>query len=425
MKARPLYSYLDAIYGECTLPAAVAALVRKPVMNRLRDVRQSNIDSLGQPGFANCSRFEHSLGTAFLATNVGFRANLDSFTRVTLVAACLLHDSAISPFGHLVEEAFAYLGKHLDHESRWQLLMNGENQQAVGGMHLQLFLGREAGIVEWAKSIPGSPDLLLQDILNAINGEGRLGPAVCGALDLDNIDNVVRAAYHAGVGVASNLPLELAKAMRDVSSTGIVFAEGATPLIKQWLTLRSKLYGELMFNEDDFVGKAMLLRATVSALELGILKDSDWRLTDREFIGRLLESEEPSVTGIVKSWLSGELRPLAGLFLLEGNPPSFASLYAFGEKISELLGRQCFAYRIKDKRYRRVTLTIEGIGECEVGEDSRFWLLGIISGGKQVFKRNDFEVIQRLAVNEFQASRIAWGDSAKRISGSAVKHELF
>ena len=65
----------DALYGRMSFPPEIAALILTPVVQRLRHVRLSNIDSLDMPAIANLSRFEHVLGTAHLASRVGVRAS--------------------------------------------------------------------------------------------------------------------------------------------------------------------------------------------------------------------------------------------------------------------------------------------------------------------------------------------------------------
>jgi hypothetical protein len=52
---------------ESALDHFLADLIEQPEMQRLRDVRLSNINSGTLTGAANISRFEHSIGTALLA----------------------------------------------------------------------------------------------------------------------------------------------------------------------------------------------------------------------------------------------------------------------------------------------------------------------------------------------------------------------
>jgi len=99
-------SFLDTVYGETELGADLTALVASPVVQRLRHIRLSNIDSLDMPGIANISRYEHVLGVSHLVSRLGIYGRLPRDSRAALSAAALLHDWAITSYGHLVEEAF-------------------------------------------------------------------------------------------------------------------------------------------------------------------------------------------------------------------------------------------------------------------------------------------------------------------------------
>ena len=58
---------LDPLYGDVRFSEAISELLRTPIVQRLRHVRLSNIDSTAMPGIAGITRYEHSLGVAFLA----------------------------------------------------------------------------------------------------------------------------------------------------------------------------------------------------------------------------------------------------------------------------------------------------------------------------------------------------------------------
>ena len=61
-----MYIY-DCLYGEMDFDKIVYQCMLTPEMQRLREVRLGNINSLFLTGSANINRFEHSVGTAYLA----------------------------------------------------------------------------------------------------------------------------------------------------------------------------------------------------------------------------------------------------------------------------------------------------------------------------------------------------------------------
>src|SRR3569623_1543574 len=96
-------SFQDALYGRISFDAPFSQLLSAPIVQRMRHIRLSNIDSIDLPGIANLSRYEHVLGVAHLASIVGIRHSLTTTERLVLDAAAVLHDWAITSFGHLVE----------------------------------------------------------------------------------------------------------------------------------------------------------------------------------------------------------------------------------------------------------------------------------------------------------------------------------
>src|SRR5687767_4332179 len=95
---------MDALYGEIEFSSEIYELMGCPLVQRLRRIRLSNIDSVSMPGIANGSRYEHSIGVAYLASRLGFRNRISKSDLLVIQAAGLIHDSAITPFCHLAEE---------------------------------------------------------------------------------------------------------------------------------------------------------------------------------------------------------------------------------------------------------------------------------------------------------------------------------
>jgi HD superfamily phosphohydrolase len=357
------------------------------------------------PGIANISRYEHSLGTAFLASHVGFSLALSNDDRNVLESAALLHDSAITPFGHLAEEAMHYIDSGFDHQQKWSLILSQEDESDLGGTNLQILKGRESGLIAWAFAhFGGTSHKILQSILLAINGEGPLGPFIAGTIDLDNLDNVVRMAYHMGLRPDPDLPLRIAQAMRGVDSSGeLIFEVGTYEDIQHWATIRETLYERLMPSPLDFCGKLMLLYATVEALREGVIKQTDWVRTDSEFVHRLLSAENRAISETVTRWIVGEVWDTSELLWMRGPAPSFSAVASFADGLSPLFDRKCFAYRIKDKRKRRLRIRWTNGEEFAIGETSDLWLLGVGSPVKKPFTSIDNRKILTLASKVFQA----------------------
>ena len=98
----------DALYGKIEFSPLVYKCMLSPEVQRLREVRLCNINSLCITGSSNTNRFEHSVGTAYLAainieTTVQSHLRLGKKEKEIFVIAALLHDVANGPFGHSYE----------------------------------------------------------------------------------------------------------------------------------------------------------------------------------------------------------------------------------------------------------------------------------------------------------------------------------
>ena len=65
-KKEERYIY-DALYGAINLPDFIWDIISCPELQRLREVRLCNINSLCLTGGANINRYEHAIGTCYLA----------------------------------------------------------------------------------------------------------------------------------------------------------------------------------------------------------------------------------------------------------------------------------------------------------------------------------------------------------------------
>lgn len=98
----------DALYGKIEFSPLVYKCMLSPEVQRLREVRLCNINSLCITGSSNTNRFEHSVGTAYLAAinieaAVQKHLKLTKKEKETFIIAALLHDVANGPFGHSYE----------------------------------------------------------------------------------------------------------------------------------------------------------------------------------------------------------------------------------------------------------------------------------------------------------------------------------
>lgn len=398
-------NYLDSLYGPVSYHGPLAALIETPVLQRMRHVRLSNIDSIAMPGIANLSRYEHVLGVGYLAQHVGFSNQIGGLERLALGAAALLHDWVITAFGHLVEEAFKYLDTGFDHESRMRDLLSGdEEMREIGFIDRQILCGRQTNLRPWARRAVGDrdADLLLEHVMEMILGAGRFGKLISGEMDLDNIDNVVRVAYHMGLDVDRRLPVRLAKSMVGVSGTGEpIFLRSAESDITAWLDIRGEIYSRMMPAEPDFALKLMIIYATIEAQKADEIRAADWHMTDTDFVSTLLQSKSPKVRDTIQRWLAGEVWVTTPLRWISGSRPDYPEFLKFSDAASAALNRPCLAYGIKDKRQRLVSFDFDDGAQRTFGDRPKSWLFGVGSSKRQAFTDAESKMIIDLAAQHF------------------------
>ena len=397
-------SFVDPLYGEVRLEPPIGDLATRPLLQRLRFVRLSNIDSLASPGISNISRYEHALGTSILAASTSFANRVAPRIRIPFIATALIHDTGITPFGHLMEEAFRYSDVDYHHENVWSVLLEERSDKELGGVNLQLYLGFQSGLREWAEKFFGIDEgAVIEEIAKGIRGKGRFGSAIVGEMDLDNLDNVSRAAFHIGLPLDRRLPLRIAACLEDVSEDGAVFSSEAVGPIGDWLLLREQVYSRFMLPRGDFSGKLMLLFSMVQALKLGVLTAKNWNYTDAQLLDTLSNAQQDEISTTARRWLTADLWDISDLIWFEGRIPSLSALNPYAAELSSALSRPCFAYRIKDKRKRKVELRLSSRETVTLGENPRLWLFGVGSPLKKPFTAKENKTIVEVARGHFDA----------------------
>lgn len=167
----------------------VKAIVQHEAFQRLRRISQLGLASCVFPGAVH-TRFNHSLGAAYLATRVGTVLSpwlLGEETTAVVVAA-LLHDIGHGPFSHSFERAMVrILGKDRTpkHEAWTKSIVATE-------------------LVPLLDRFKVDPQVVCALITGDIPGSSRhLHQIVSSQLDVDRMDYLCRDAHFAGVPVGA------------------------------------------------------------------------------------------------------------------------------------------------------------------------------------------------------------------------------
>ena len=307
--SKQIYIY-DSLYGICYLPEFVWYVIPSAELQRLREVRLCNINSFCLTGGANINRYEHAVGTCNLA-----RECLESWPLLNPVSeqerkrfflAALLHDIASAAFGHSVEYVESQTG--FDHEEAFLHIVMGQ----AGGPYPYKSTTLEPIFFGMPRSISTKIPLKdLKAIGETVAGKGRFGPLINSTMDLDNIDNVFRLAYHIGIVRSGETPLRLAKSLWTEGGELVLKTE-SIPLVEEWHRVRKRLYQFLLLNPQEFSAKCML----TEAIEIAKSKEVhafNWYDVDFELFQEL-SSVSSETSSIVSRLMRGDLYGSIGIF---------------------------------------------------------------------------------------------------------------
>ncbi len=279
------FQFVDRLYGPIEFPPFISALISCPSIMRLREVRMANINFIHFPGLSDITRFEHSLGTCCLARVAAERMGMNERESLTLMAAALYHDVATPPFAHATEEVFKEKFG-FDHETKmFQVLAGLEAASTIArGEFVPVFRGRRALLPKICHS-PRFRSIRIDpiEVAETANGHGTLGPLIKGDMDLDNIDNVVRAAVNMAINVDVGLAVRLAGSFALIGGD-ICLSASALGDFEDWQRLRWAVYDRIFADTEDFALQSMLKSAVYIAFEEGILNADDWCATDHDLM---------------------------------------------------------------------------------------------------------------------------------------------
>ena len=252
-----MLKFHDILYGEIELPDWLETFIKLPEVVRLRGVRLSNVDSYQFKDFNGPSRWEHSLAVAYLASRCAKKRKLGEKDTVHLMLGALLHDVATPPFAHTAEYVLTGFEHERESQRLIQALQGSDWQPSVTVFASQLpqfskacrALSRELGF-----------NVDVDEVGRIVLGDGPLGYLVNGTIDLDNIDNVVRASLYTGTRVDCQLPLRLADWLGLQVTMPLALPKLQEPLVKSWLALRDELYGKFFNSSEEELGRQAFLQ---------------------------------------------------------------------------------------------------------------------------------------------------------------------
>lgn len=228
-------SIQDPVHGLIKLEDWQIAVIDTPQFQRLRRVKQLGFANLVYPG-ANHTRFEHSLGAMHLAKILAKKLELDD----EVVVSALLHDIAHPPFSHSGERIMKTYCSSGHEEIR--LAINGELGDVLNNFGF---------------SIKRISDIVC----------GKRASIVCGDIDVDRMDYLVRDSHYTGVayGIFDTSRLIEKIKFRD----GVIVEEGGIRAAESLLISRYMMYPAVYYHHVCRIATKMFERAMERVIEAG------------------------------------------------------------------------------------------------------------------------------------------------------------
>ncbi|MFA6096588.1 MAG: HD domain-containing protein [Candidatus Paceibacterota bacterium] len=258
----------DPLYGFISIGEPFKSLMDTEQFQRLRNIKQ-----LGQSyivySSANHTRFEHSIGTYYLAQKVAENNAIEN--KDEFIAAALLHDIGHYPFSHSIEKAVR------------QLTEKGHEQQSIE-------IIRNTNI----SKILRDHGLDIELICNYIEGKGKYASLISGQIDVDRMDYLKRDSYYTGVAygiIESDVIINNYTIKGDDYIADIKYL----PAFESVLIARYLMYSMVYMHHRTIIANTMLRSAFIEALNNGDFKiEKLIEFDDIDLISRFRSSSSPA-----------------------------------------------------------------------------------------------------------------------------------
>jgi len=244
----------DSVHGNLKLEEFEVRLTDTPEIQRLRRIKQLGFTYLVYPG-ANHSRFEHSIGTMYLASRLAKNLQLDEDTETLIRSCAIIHDAGHGPFSHVSERVL-----DSSHEELTSKLIK---ESQLGDILSEKFS--------------------LKKILRIISGKGSLGQIISGELDVDRMDYLLRDSYYTGVAYGV---IDVERLIYNMQiDDGLVLRSKGVQAAESMLLARYFMYPSVYQHHTTRIVNSMFRRCLRKLLEKEIVNAHEiYRYDDTDII---------------------------------------------------------------------------------------------------------------------------------------------
>ncbi len=256
----------DPVNGPIKIDGVFSEIIDSQYFQRTRHIKQLGLCNLVFPG-ANHSRFEHSIGTMFMAHELS--ESLGIRDEIPAIAA-LLHDIGHMPFSHGLENEFYGLYGTVHEDMTGKVILGGAPYS-------------DSTIPDILEKYGYSPS----EIAGVATGSSQKDPLfsamISGAIDVDEIDYLRRDALFCGVTMGQIDYKRLFNTLI-VEGTHLVGVEKSIPTMESIIITRILMFNTVYFHKTARIAQKMLGYAY---LENNEKNRDDMKMTDYQFINKL------------------------------------------------------------------------------------------------------------------------------------------
>lgn len=264
---------VDPIHGYMGITRDEAEILDHSVngfspMQRLRKVSQLGWVSVTYPS-ATHNRFEHSLGTMYLAGKIAQNIGLNDEKVKRARIAGLLHDLGHGPFSHDSETVIRFF-KNISHEEITEKRINSFYNLEKYGFNTKLI----------AKEATGNRKSIITQILFGKEEHSRL------SIDADFLDYILRDDFYAGIKVAA-VDLSMILKAFILWNGNLVLHPIALLPVTSAINARSHLGLRVYFHKTSDFAESIWIKAIYHAVQNGADLERIWEMGDYEALGEV------------------------------------------------------------------------------------------------------------------------------------------
>lgn len=281
----------DPVHGGIRVDGFFLEIMDRHEMQRLRGVKQLGMGNFVFPG-ANHTRFEHCLGTYYLAGRMAKAIGLSEEDSLAVRTAAMMHDICHAPFSHTLE-AVMEDATGLDHMELARNLICGKGKvfrdrdaDLLAGSGSIADILESNGIdpvevcdlIAYPESTERDLDNLTLDGMDHFPSKDYIHQIIHGPVDADQMDYLMRDAHYTGV-VMGNIDVDRLLSTMRVVNDRICIERGGAPAAEGLMVSRALMYSSVYYHQTVRVLERMVTKAVLSSdldlSEIYLWDDSD------------------------------------------------------------------------------------------------------------------------------------------------------